>query len=68
MAEKFNMADLLHIKNLHCSIVKNLLPILKNQNGVYLRRRRNQDSVENVYIFHPIFSKMIFLSIFLYFG
>jgi hypothetical protein len=46
----------------HCSIVKNLLPILKNQNGVSI-----QDGVENVYIFHPIFSKMIFWSIILLF-
>jgi hypothetical protein len=37
-----------------------LLPVLKNQNGGYI-----QDGVENVIIFHPIFSKMIFLSIFL---
>jgi hypothetical protein len=41
---------------------KNLLPLLKNQNEVYI-----QDGVENVYIFHPIFSKMIFLLIFLLF-
>jgi hypothetical protein len=39
-----------------------LLPVLKNQNGVYI-----QDGVENVYIYHPIFSKMIFLSVFLLF-
>jgi hypothetical protein len=37
---------------LHCSIVKNLLPVLKIQNGVYI-----QDGVENIYIYHPIFSK-----------
>jgi hypothetical protein len=47
---------------LHCSIVKNLLPVLKIQNGVYI-----QDGVKNVYIYNPIFSKMIFLSIFLLF-
>jgi hypothetical protein len=47
---------------LHCSIVKKLLPVLKNQNGVII-----QDDVENVYIYHPIFSKIIFLSIFLLF-
>jgi hypothetical protein len=31
---------------------------VKAQNGGYI-----QDGVENVYIFHPIFSKMIFLSV-----
>jgi hypothetical protein len=35
---------------------------MKNLNGVYI-----QDGIENVYIFHPIFSKMIFLSIFFLF-
>jgi hypothetical protein len=40
---------------LHGSILKKLLPVLKNQNGVTI-----QDGVENVYIYHPIFSKMIF--------
>jgi hypothetical protein len=35
---------------------------VKNQNGGYI-----QDGVENVNIFHSIFSKMIFLSIFLLF-
>jgi hypothetical protein len=39
-----------------------LLPVLKNQNGGYIH-----DGVKNVNIFHPIFSKMIFLSIFLLF-
>jgi hypothetical protein len=41
-----------------------LLVVLKNQNGGYI-----QDGVKNVYIFHPIFSKMIYryLSIFLLF-
>jgi hypothetical protein len=43
----------------HCSIVKNLLAVVKNQNGGYI-----QDGVENVYIFYTIFSKMTFLSIF----
>jgi uncharacterized membrane protein len=38
------------------------LPVLKNQNGVYI-----QDGVKNVYIFQPIFSKVIFLPIFLLF-
>jgi hypothetical protein len=81
MAEKFNMEDFLHkfhdflvaeplnemylfldmLCVLCCSIVKKLLPVLKN--GGYI-----QDGVENVYILHPIFSKMIFLSIFLLFG
>jgi hypothetical protein len=32
------------------------LPALKNQKGVTI-----QDGVENVYIYHPIFLKMIFL-------
>jgi hypothetical protein len=78
MAEKFNMAvctkihdflvaepleqmfyflDMLYY--LHCSIVKNLIPVLKNLNGVYI-----QISVENVYIFHQIFAKMIFCAFF----
>jgi hypothetical protein len=43
-------------------LVKNLLPVVENQNGGYI-----QDGVENVYIFHPIYSKMIFLSIVLSF-
>jgi hypothetical protein len=75
MAEKFYMAgfgikihDFLIAQPLneiyfeHCYIVKNLLPVVKNLNGGYI-----QDGVENVYIFHPIFSKMIFLSNFLLF-
>jgi hypothetical protein len=82
MAEKFNMADFFHknswflvaeplnemllfldmLNCLHCSIVNNLLPVLKNQNGFYI-----QDGVENVYFFHAIFSKMIFLLIFICF-
>jgi hypothetical protein len=33
-------------------LYKNLLPVLKNQNSVYI-----QDGVENIYIY-PIFSKM----------
>jgi hypothetical protein len=44
---------------LHCSIVKHLLPVQKKQNGVVI-----QDGVENDYIFHPIFSKIMFLSVF----
>jgi hypothetical protein len=36
---------------------------MKNKNGVYI-----QDGVKNVYIFHPIFSKMLFFSIFLLFS
>jgi hypothetical protein len=36
---------------------------VKIQNDGYI-----QDGVENVYIFHPIFSKMIILSIFLTLG
>jgi hypothetical protein len=43
---------------LHSSIVKNLLPVVKVQNGGYI-----QDGVENVYFFHP----MIFLTIFFLF-
>jgi hypothetical protein len=35
--------------------VKKLLPIVKVQNGGF-----TQDCVENVYIFHPKFLKMIF--------
>jgi hypothetical protein len=35
---------------------------VKNQNGGYI-----QDGVENIYIFHTIFSKMICLCIFLLF-
>jgi hypothetical protein len=48
--------------NLHCSVVKKLLPVPKNQNGVLI-----QDGVENVLVYHPIFSKMIFLFVFLWF-
>jgi hypothetical protein len=39
-----------------------MLSVVKNQNGGYI-----QDGVENVYIFHPIFSKIKFWSIFLLF-
>jgi hypothetical protein len=39
-----------------------MLPVQKNQNGGYI-----QDGVENVYIFHSIFSKIIVLSILLLF-
>jgi hypothetical protein len=38
------------------------LPVVKIGNGGCI-----QDGVENVYIFHPIFSKMIFWSVFLLF-
>jgi hypothetical protein len=41
---------------------KNCCQFWKNQNGGYI-----QDGVENVCIFHAIFSKIIFLSIFLLF-
>jgi hypothetical protein len=58
--EMFLFLDMLY--HLHCSIVKKLLPVLKNQNGV-----TNQDGVENIYIYHPTFSKTIFLSGFLIF-
>jgi hypothetical protein len=58
--EMFLFLDMVY--NLHCSIVEKLLPVLKNQNGVTM-----QDGVKNVYIYHPIFSKMIFLSIFLFY-
>jgi hypothetical protein len=40
-----------------------MLPVVKIQHDGHI-----QDGVENVYIFHPIFSKMIILSIFLTFG
>jgi hypothetical protein len=77
MYENFNKADFLHeflvaeplngifkfldmLYVLCCSIVKSLLPVLKNQNGGYI-----QDGVENVNIFHPIFSKMTFMPNFL---
>jgi hypothetical protein len=33
--EMYKVLDMLYY--LHCSIVKNLLPILKNQNGVYIQ-------------------------------
>jgi hypothetical protein len=46
---------------LHCSIVKNLLPVVKNQNGAYI-----QDGVENVYTFHTIFIKIILFCIFFF--
>jgi hypothetical protein len=39
---------------LHCSIVKKLLPVVKNQNTVTI-----QDGVKNVYIYHSLFSNMI---------
>jgi hypothetical protein len=38
---------------------KKLWPVLKNQNGVYI-----QVGIENVYIYHPLFSKIKFLSVF----
>jgi hypothetical protein len=37
-----------------CSIEKKLLPVVKTQNGGCI-----QDDVENVFNFHPVFSKMI---------
>jgi hypothetical protein len=58
--EMFKFLDMLYY--LHCSIVKKLLPVLKNQNDGTI-----QDGVENIYIYHPIFSKLIFLSVFLLF-
>jgi hypothetical protein len=39
-----------------------MFPVVKVQNGGYI-----QDGVESVYIIHPILSKMIFFSIFLFF-
>jgi hypothetical protein len=47
---------------MHFSIVKKIVASPENQNGVTI-----QDGVENVSIYHPKFSKMIFLSVFLLF-
>jgi hypothetical protein len=58
--ESLSLGRSQHFK--HCSIVKNLLPVVKHQNGGYI-----QDGVENILIFLPIFSKIIFLSVFLLF-
>jgi hypothetical protein len=79
MAEKYNMADFLHKNSwffvngtaewnvlilgyvilLALFYCKKFVARTENQNVVYI-----QDGVENVYIFHPIFSKIIFLPIF----
>jgi hypothetical protein len=52
--EIFKSLDMLYF--LRCSIVKNVVPVVKVQDGV-----------ENDYIFLTLFSKMIVLSIFLFF-
>jgi hypothetical protein len=48
--------------NFWSRIIKKWLPVLKNQNGITI-----QDGVENVLIYHPIFAKMMFLFVFLWF-
>jgi hypothetical protein len=78
MAEKFNVTDFLHTHSWFFGCGTAELDVLiigydtqlalfyckkivasQNQNGVYI-----QDGVENFYTFHPIFSKIIFLTIF----
>jgi hypothetical protein len=52
--EMFKFLNMLYY--LHSSIVKNLLPVLKNQNGIGI-----QDGVKNVYIFNAIFFFSFFI-------
>jgi hypothetical protein len=58
---EFKFLNMLYLQ--HCSIVKSLLSVVKIQNGGYI-----QDGVENFYIFHPIFSKMIIFHFFFTMG
>jgi hypothetical protein len=48
--------------NLHCSIVKKLMPVLENQNGVNI-----QDGVEKVLYLSPEIFKHDIFSVFLLF-
>jgi hypothetical protein len=43
---------MIYVINTPNTVVKNVLPVMKNQNGGYI-----QDGVENAYVFHPTFFK-----------